>query len=396
MKYNNFRRLIQQIAAVGFCFILLLEAAMNTKRIVSYTEDFSKGQCSFPEIKKKIEDFYISEEFLGKIPFLELNGLIARHTGRRAYNDVTLYEDGMLGGGAEGFLCPYDTDALAEKVPCFSEVLDSLGIPFVYVQAPYKMDMGGQLLPKGLKDSPNEFTDYFVRSLKKEGVSVLDLRQELTADIRTTEMNFYRTDHHWTPDGAMIAFHRVMEYLKNEIDPGTDIDLSYPDHWERHAKEKWFLGSSGKRVGPLYAGVDPLIWYTPRFMTKEMSCGIPDYGLLYEGDFSEANMRQEYIDEKDYYSKIPYCVYIGGDYPVVKHRNPHAPNKKKILIIKDSFVLPVQAFMSTEFTEMDVIDPRYFKEDITEYCRMNRPDVVIMMIHVNCIFNTDYLNIISV
>lgn len=393
MKHFNIRRLFQYISAVGFCFVLLLETAINTKLIIPYTEALIKRQCSFSETRKKISDFYVSEKFRGKYRLLELNGFIARYTGRRAYNNVTLLKNGMLGGNVDDFFEPKDPEPLADKVICFSEYLDSLKTPFVYVQVPYKMDMGGKLLPKGLKDYPNVCADCLVQTLKNEGVRVLDLREELTSDIKTTEEFFYRTDHHWTPDGAMIAFRRVMEYLRDETDPGLNIACSDSKNWERHKKEKWFLGSRGKRVGPFFAGVDSLIWYTPGFRAEDMSCEIPNHNWLYEGDFSDANIRRGYIDERDYYSKNSYGVYIGGDYPIVKHRNPHAPNKKKILILKDSFVLPLQAFMSTEFTELDVIDPRHYKESIEDYCRENRPDAVIMIINVSCISDSGYLKI---
>ncbi|MDO4207825.1 MAG: hypothetical protein Q4D15_09585, partial [Lachnospiraceae bacterium] len=56
-----------------------------------------------------------------------------------------------------------------------------------------------------------------------------------------------------------------------------------------------------------------------------------------------------------------------------------------------SFVLPIQAFLSAGFWEVDVIDPRYYKEDIAEYCRTQRPDMVIMMINTLRVTEKDFL-----
>ena len=48
-------------------------------------------------------------------------------------------------------------------------------------------------------------------------------------------------------------------------------------------------------------------------------------------------------------------------------------------MIQDSFTLPLAPFFSSEFTQIDVIDPRYYtRSSIPEYCAQTQPDVVIM------------------
>ena len=55
--------------------------------------------------------------------------------------------------------------------------------------------------------------------------------------------------------------------------------------------------------------------------------------------------------------------------------------------------MPVQAFMSTEFEEVDVIDPRHYNSSIAEYCAENKPDIVIMLINVESISNSAYTDL---
>ena len=122
-----------------------------------------------------------------------------------------------------------------------------------------------------------------------------------------------------------------------------------------------------------------------------MSLSIPDYTEYYQGAFSEVNVRDQYRQLQDYFAVTPYVIYIGGDYPSVQHRNVSAPNQKKVLFIKDSFGLAIQSFLSTEFSAVDVIDPRYFTEvGIAEYCKWEQPDLVIMMMSPSAVTNRYY------
>ena len=73
---------------------------------------------------------------------------------------------------------------------------------------------------------------------------------------------------------------------------------------------------------------------------------------------------------------------MGGDYPLVRHRNELAPNGISVLLIKDSFSIPVQAFLSCSVACLDVIDPRYLRgERVEDYLHAGAYDAVVMMIN---------------
>lgn len=179
--------------------------------------------------------------------------------------------------------------------------------------------------------------------------------------------------------GGQLIAERLQETFPDEPICGTATEW---DSWTAHCVPDQMLGNHGKRVGPYFGGVDDLIYLTPRFQAK-MSCLIPDKNLYYQGDFEDAVIRRQYIDDPpDYYGSHPYCVFIGGDYPVVQHRNKRAPSLKRLLLIKDSFMRPVQSFLSTIFQEVDVVDLRYFTENsLAEYARDFEPDLVIYMLN---------------
>lgn len=364
----------RNLLAVAVLLLLALLSAVNLKLVKDPLQKFLQRELTFAEYVDQVQKGYLSDNFAHKNDFLNLNGLFARLTGRRTLNEVVKLNNGMLGRT----LSDVDVPAFANAISDFSDYLNEQDIPFLYIQMPVKESLDGQSYPVGIPFYGNKNADDLLSVLAAEEVEVLDLRPLLSQTPEMLEQYFAKTDHHWNNDGAFVAFQEILNYLHKSF-PEKNIDLTYAqtNQWERHSIDNWFLGSHGKRVGVFFGGIDPLIWYTPKFET-EMSCALPDRGALFQGDFADANIRSQYIEKKDYFGYNADCVYIGGNYGLVLHRNLYAPSSLKIMMIKDSFIKPLEAYLSTVFQEIDLIDPRNFSEcTIAEYVERTKPDIVI-------------------
>lgn len=357
-------------------------ALANVKSIKLPVKDFIKGNISFGQFTNSIADSYVGK-LKGKNAFVEINGLFNRLCGRIVHNDVVLLKNNVLNRNSEvEWNSEYEKNNMTdtvERMTDFNYFLKDKQIPFVQVIAPYKVPVNKDNLPEGVENDVNKYTDEYIDGLNKNGVLVLDLRKVLSANSEQVKNYFYRTDHHWNTDGAFLAFKVIMNNLTNDFGGIYNIKSRYADVglWQRIEIKDWFLGSQGKRVGTLFAGTDSLIYYIPKFKTH-MSCIVPHSKNIFKGDFTAANIRDKYVQKRDYYRYDAYNIHIGGNFPLVKHRNKYATNDMKLFVIKDSFTLPLQAFMSTEFTEIDVIDPRYYRNSsVAEYILWTRPDLVL-------------------
>ena len=393
MEDSTPKNRIRSWIAICFCAFVLLMAAVNVKLAARPALSFLMGEESFKDMTKEIAENYVSSKLWLRSDFINCNGLFARMTGRRAYNQTMLMNNGMLNYGSETFSeAPDETLEinLSDSVLQLSDFLQTKNIPLFFVLAPVKEDLEGELLPKPFHNYQNDTGNHLLELLSDKGVDTLDLRPYVSQNGESSGKYFYRTDHHWNGDGALQGFGILMDELKNRYDPTLDTTYADPDNWNRVILENAFLGTHGKRVGKLYDGLDDVIWYEPDFET-DMSLSIPDYSLFFRGSFPEVNVREEYREKQDLIAVPPYVIYIGGDYPSVQHRNMDAPNLKKVLFLKDSFGLAIQAFLSTEFSAVDVIDPRYFTDaGIAEYCEWTRPDLVIMMMSPSAVSNRYY------
>ena len=284
----------------------------------------------------------------------------------------------------------------AKRLGEFSLWLQDRGVPLLYVQAPAKMDLQGKLYPYYVKHSINEIPEIFCRELESMGVCVLDLRPQLAASPDDVTKNYFITDHHWTIDAAFSSCPTIAERINDML--GIDGQLACvcfdPMKWNRFEKKDWFLGSRGRRVGQFFAGFDDISWYEPKSELR-MSCAIPSREIFRFGSFSDALIKKELLSEKrpDNYKTNPYLLYVGGDFSLVTHRNKFASAKARVLVIQDSYGVPLQPLFSTLYSEVDVLDLRYFNDmTVAEYVDITKPDVVVVMYYPMSLLNSQVTN----
>lgn len=374
------------LAAVVLTFltaILLINFGLFSRPLARFAE----GKTDFPQFIQEAQAACTGGT-REKTAFVNINGLFSRLLGQRLCNNVIRLNNGMLTFPSYH----QDISPTANNLAEFNQFLSERDIPFLYVQAPCKVDLEEEVLPNGIEYPSNDNADRLLRQLEDSGIHTCDLRPALSATAEQVKQNFYYTDHHWTATAALSAFPMIVEQM-NRLLPEQSIDMACtaPDMWEAHTFRSWFLGSQGKRVGRFYGGVDDMTYHTPKFDT-EMSCAVPmNHCWFFQGDYSDAVLRMENIEKRDLFNLSSYCVYIGGDYPVVQHRNAAAPNKLKVVMIKDSFTLPMQAYFSTIFQEVHVLDPRHMTTcTVAEYVAMCQPDLVVMLLSADLVGSAGY------
>ena len=192
---------------------------------------------------------------------------------------------------------------------------------------------------------------------------------------------FFKTDHHWKPEGAFWAFQRMAEHLKDKY--GFDIDYDVVDlkNYSLLPIKSLFLGSYGRRVSFTYDGIDECTLITPNFNTN-LTYRIYTENKEYVGDYLNTVIRQERMSYNSVFSQAIYSAYLGGDYGFSATFNENAKTNKRILIIKDSFSWPFCSFMSLAVKEQYIVDMRYInRSKVWELYDQIKPDVVIVLYH---------------
>ena len=320
---------------------------------------------------------YYSEELKGRYRFVEGNGLAKRLAFLRTCNDTVRLDNGDL----ERLSNHFDWEDTADSLIKLSEYCRKLEIPFLCVFAPSKVCQYDTGLPLGVPDEVNPAANQVIERLENAEVSVLDLRRNLHEEGRSHEELFFHTDHHWNSEGAFWGYQKLTERLNADFGYEIDDTLRERENFRQKDFPEGFLGSYGKRTGKYFGGVDDISVILPDFEVS-LRMEVPDRGIVREGDFSQALLDFSQITDAWYYddSHIPYAVYTGDDYNLMRIINENAENDKKLLLLKDSFVRPVASFLSLGIRQVEAIDLRIEpKISVKEYLNAHKPDTVVFM-----------------
>lgn len=383
------KHLIDRIGALAFLLLLAVALVVEIREVV---QSDSGVDDPAPTFRERVQKRLVGNLWQKK-RLVTLNGGFVRLLGQRICNEVIRLNNGQLDwifamwrSEDEIRNCP------ATNIVAFARLMKDRGRPFLYVQAPCSEDLGDHLRPyTDGHPSDNVTAERICGQLAAVGADVLDLRPVFAATPEQVTANFIRTDHHWTIDTAFAAFPMITKALLKSMGRGTDQsvdEILSASAWTRREMKRCSLGSPGRRVGTLFATLDDISWYEPKFKT-EMSCSIPSRCLERHGSFREALIVEKLFSWKQRHKVVDwYNIYIGGNFPLVEHRNRQAPVKARILLVKDSFAIPIQAFLSTVFSDIDVIDLRYYEgEKLPDYIERTKPDAVVVLYAPTSLFN---------
>ena len=317
--------------------------------------------------------------------FIQLYGGVQRLSGRRIVEDAVSENTVVkLSTGALNFV---DLDGQAGAGPQVKEnaaatadlarALGERGIPYLYLCAPQKLQRGVQLLPEPLAESGNASADALLAELARRETDYLDLRPLFESNGIYANW-FFCTDHHWKPEAAFFAWQLLSDELSGRYGFETDPSLTDPASWSTTVLEDFFLGSQGKRVGTLYAGVDDFTLYTPRFAT-DLTYANADGSFTRTGPFNNSVCFPERVAARDLFNANPYTYYAGGDYAmatITNHKNPEGP---KIVLIRESFSCALAPFLALSCSELTTIDLRYFTGDLLDTVEALDPDLVLTL-----------------
>ena len=231
---------------------------------------------------------------------------------------------------------------------------------FVYV--PRKEEVFADRLPPAW---PNTYLQAKARVEEQlsRGGDLLDLTPVLS-DPATRTRSYFLTDHHWSPTGALLGLNVIAvkaESMGVRLGPMPALkDKSYGD----------FLGSYARRVtsgGTPKA--DPFGIPTPRTWA----------GQLCRGSTCRAPVFPSIASSSDPYANR-YAAFLGGDYGYQELVNSSPAARGTVLVLKDSYGLPLVTYLAQRARHVVAIDERKYRGPaIRQLVRRLRPDLVIIM-----------------
>ncbi len=335
--------------------------------------------------------------FAAKNNFIDLNGLWARIMDQAMHNNVLTLKNGMLTQEVDINLNTINNNA--NSLIKFVQLLDGKDIPFVYVQAPYKVPSNTDVnIPAGFNMHANERADVFLDKLAEAGISTLDLRELIKEQGIDNYSLFFNTDHHWKVEAGFWAYTQIVPTINNLLnntavfEEGLDIN-----NYELISHENIMLGSRGERTGIYYGGVDDITEIKPKFSTN-VTREVPFSNYNKTGTFESTMIYPSNLDKK--MTTSPYSVY-DTNRSYTKNINHEAINDVKLFIIHDSFGLPVSPFLLLQYKEVHQFDMRYNNDNgeatkiLIDKLNEIQPDLVIMLLYPHTVANTNAFRVLQ-
>ena len=350
---------------IGVFFILNLvlpdrQFSEQENRYLQMKPEFSFKSLFSGDYTSKFET-YTTDQFTFRDEWITLKAASELALGKQENNDVHLCENGTL---IEGYERP-ESSALDANMSALNALVENTDAQVYFALIPDKSDLYASLLPKNApNDSEKEVIDY---CYAQSNATNVDMYSALGA--HTDEYIFYRTDHHWTSLGAYYGFSALAESMGFDY-PALD---SYAD---RHVISEEFYGTTWSSSGFSWVGPDTMeIFVNEPEGLKVTSYpeGSPVEGKLY--DFS-------FLEKKDKYS-----TFMGGNCPLHEIVTG-TEGKPSLLIIRDSYTDSLLPLLLDDFSEIHVLDLRYYRASLKSYIEQNDFDSVLVCYSVSN-FSTD-------
>lgn len=208
----------------------------------------------------------------------------------------------------------------------------------------------------------------YIRQNLSHKARFVDAYSALAAHVN--EDIYLRTDHHWAPLGGY--------YAAREIARTAGVPFRELDSYDKHVVKR-FVGSMygySKDISVKNAPED-FVYYTPRgldYKTTYITYNTnKDYQIVSESKPHEGKFFHHFKDG----SGSAYLTFMGGDQHLVKVETG-TPGNRRLMIIKDSYGNTLPGYMFYSFSEVHVVDFRYFKRNMAKYVADNRiTDIVI-------------------
>ena len=308
-----------------------------------------------------MKDFetYTTDQFVGRDLWIALKSSSERILGKHENNDVYFCDQDTL---ITRFDQP-DAAKVSENVNYVNSFVENVDIPVTFSLIPTQACIWAGRLPDG---APNASQTALLEQAKGTvtGATWADLYTPLWE--HRDEDIFYRTDHHWTSLGAYYGYTALAEALGY-----APVPL---DTYSETIRSTEFYGTVFSSSGVRWVSPDTITTYVP-------DTGITVTSYTYDNAGNPVEVARALYDTSFLSVKDKYSMFLGGQQSLGVVKTPNA-DKPKLLIVRDSYTDSLVPFLTPHFSEIHLIDPRYYHQSLKEYIAQNDIDQALVLYSV--------------
>ena len=328
---------------LSFILVKDKDYSSREKRMLSGFPAFTAENVASGKFMDKLED-YAKDQFFARDAAADLRNGIKLLTGDRESNGVLLLQNQRL---AERFVMQdmKEREAMLNEISDFSARNEKA--QQIFLLAPTAIWLYADEAPTASEPGDQDAYIDLIYRLLPERMTRLDVREAFLREKDQTEL-YYRTDHHWTTEGAKIAAELLLKKL--------GITPDFPK--ESGAVSNTFMGTLAAKSGFRSVRADAVTVYKIE--------SNPDSGFYFTVTYTdEQKMTASVYSAEALQTDNPYDVFFGGNHAEIEIKTSRE-TLRRLLVVKDSYANAVIPFLIPYFDEITVVDPRYYQGNIDE------------------------------
>ena len=329
------------LLALSLSFLLLPKKTFseNENKVLAGSPQFSFKTVTNGSFMKDAE-IYITDHFPLRTTFLQLKTHSEVALGKTEKNGVLLAND--------HYLIQDYPQADQEHLGNVADTINK------FVTQNPQFDISVMIVPNSVAINTHRLPRFYsgtdqgqiINELyqKIEGVVTIDLTASLKTQNQQEDM-YYHLDHHWTSMGAYVGYKTYC--VENNIDHISE------NGFEHIVVSDDFYGTMASKASVYNYPPDSIVRYIPNEKQELI--------VQYYDSYGELSKQSNTLYEDDYLTKKDqYASFLNANQPLIIIENKLAQKDKKLMIVKDSYANCLIPFLVEHFSEIYVVDLRYY------------------------------------
>lgn len=329
------------------------------KSYMNNVENYLKDQIPYRDFM--IEDYYAYNRLLQKNQF------------------NSYYINKIDGEDNISLALNYSEDKVKENTKNIIKLNDfckGKGIPFISIMAPNKASFYPEIFPNYMEDDSRKISSTFTNILSESNVENYDLFEIINKDIYEKGLpTHFRTDHHWTIESSFEAYKFILNLFDERNIRYENFDFNNFHSW---IYKNFDIGSRGRAIAygnRYFQEKDDFTVIYPSIETNYTMYKWTGEEII-EGNFLQI-LSNRYTTDLDPYANA-YGIY--NEIKNKKIINNQIDEDSTILVIGDSYMLPVSYFLTCNFRNLILLDPRYLQPgEVSKYIDENSENIDVIL-----------------
>lgn len=337
--------------SIIFLFLDKKEFSENENRVLESVPKYSFHDLKSGKYISKWEN-YMTDHFPFRDTWMGIKTVYQRLLGYQEMNGVYIGKEETL---FQKYQPPKNTDQLVTVLNDFYHKND---IPMYLMLVPTSGVIYPEKLPNHVNfDNQLQTLQYIYEKVDMKKVNVYDS----LLDGKDNGNMFYRLDHHWTTLGAYYGY---LAYCKeNGIEP---VPLS---NYQQETVTNGFNGT-------LYSKAN-IYTFQPDSMERYISAQQLEVNYVYSNKVTNTLYEDSHLQTKD-----KYAMFLDGNHPLIQIKTD-VERGKNLLILKDSYANSLIPFLTNHYTNIHVLDMRFYNDQVSQYILDNKIDEVLILYNMN-------------